>query len=138
MLWGTWLWTFLVDALVVSALSPINPVQSQEQKEQLLNASDIAGLLAGAGNSTSEATLSQDALSAGVHVECRGTGLWGHDLNIASCRDALTQINGKSTVYRTYAPRGTAHIHYNVGLPLRYASCGYKTARHVDLYAEAR
>ena len=46
---------------------------------------------------------------------------YGTDLNIASCTEALDQIDASSTVDQTYGPRFRGP--YDVKLPKRYISC---------------
>ena len=56
-----------------------------------------------------------------IHL-CEGS-VYGYDLDIASCTEALDQIDSTSTTEQTYGARFTGP--YDVKLPFRYISCSF-------------
>ncbi len=59
------------------------------------------------------------ALGAPFERQCNGT-LYGHNIPLESCADALLQINASDTTVRSYGLRGTGR--FDVDLPRRYIS----------------
>ena len=63
-----------------------------------------------------------NATSSNYIHQCDGTA-YGYGLDIASCTEALDQIQHSSTIEQTYGPRYKGR--FDVKLPKRYISCSF-------------